>query len=97
MTCSDSETARYRLEEMPHQARSAHRYSKPRSAKDIVRVPATMKWSSTCMSTGASALLSERVRISSAWLGSATPEGWLCAKITAAALCLSAHLTTSRG
>lgn len=33
----------------------------------------------------------------SAWLGSGSPEGWLCIKITAAALCSSAILTTSRG
>ena len=30
-------------------------------------------------------------------LGSATPEGWLWAKMTAAALCTSARRTTSRG
>jgi hypothetical protein len=36
-------------------------------------------------------------RSSSARLGSATPDGWLWAKIIAAALCVSATLTTSRG
>ena len=32
-----------------------------------------------------------------ALLGSATPEGWLWLNITAAALCIKARLTTSRG
>jgi len=41
--------------------------------------------------------LNERVRISSAWLGSGTPEGWLCAKMTAAAFVRSVAFTTSRG
>ncbi len=38
-----------------------------------------------------------RVRIWSAREGSATPDGWLCAKITAAAFRASAVLATSRG
>jgi len=38
-----------------------------------------------------------RVMISSAWDGSATPLGWLCARMTAAALCFEASLTTSLG
>ncbi len=33
----------------------------------------------------------------SALLGSASPDGWLCANITNAALCVSAAFTTSRG
>ena len=45
-----------------------------------------MKWSSTLTSTSASACFSAWVSISSAWLGSATPDGWLWARITAAAL-----------
>jgi len=50
------------------------------------------------MSTRASALFRERVRISSAWLGSADAvRGGYARKITAAALCLSEHFTTSRG
>jgi len=49
------------------------------------------------MSTSASAALSRRVISSSAWLGSATPEGWLCTRMTAAALRASACLTTSLG
>src|SRR5229473_4071194 len=94
MECSGAKGTDYRATGALYQA--IH-YSRPRSANDMVRDPATMKWSSTWMSTSASAAFSDRVRISSAWLGSATPEGWLCAKITAAALCLSAHFTTSRG
>ena len=35
------------------------------------------------MSTSASARFRVSVRTWSAWLGSATPEGWLCARITA--------------
>ena len=54
---------------------------------------ATMKWSSTLTSTSASASASVRVSAWSWRLGSATPEGWLCARITAAALCASACLT----
>jgi hypothetical protein len=42
-------------------------------------------------------LLERAVRSSSAREGSATPLGWLWAKITPAALCASAALTTSRG
>src|SRR5437016_922977 len=34
------------------------------------------------MSTRPRASLSRRVMSSSAWLGSSTPEGWLCAKMT---------------
>jgi hypothetical protein len=37
------------------------------------------------------------VNASSARLGSATPDGWLCAKITAAALRRNAYFTISRG
>jgi hypothetical protein len=48
------------------------------------------------MSTSASACLSACVRSSSARDGSATPDGWLCAKMTAAALRASAALTISR-
>ena len=51
-----------------------------------------MKWSSTLTSTSASASFSLRVSSSSAWLGWATPDGWLWAKITAAALCAQAGL-----
>ncbi len=65
-----------------HLARRS-RYRSPRSANDTVRVPATMKWSSILMSTSASACLSVCVSSSSARLGSATPDGWLCARITA--------------
>src|SRR5712692_7171160 len=85
MECSGAKGTDYRATGALYQA--IH-YSRPRSANDMVRDPATMKWSSTWMSTSASAAFSDRVRISSAWLG---------AKITAAALCLSAHFTTSRG
>ena len=56
-----------------------------------------MKWSSTLTSTSASASLRLRVSSSSAWLGCAAPEGWLWAKMTAAALAASAALTISRG
>ena len=56
------------------------------AANDITVGPATTKWSSVRMSTSDSACLSDCVRSSSARDGSATPDGWLCAKITAAAL-----------
>ena len=46
----------------------------------------TTRWSSTRTSTSASALFSVCVRNSSARDGSAAPEGWLWARITAAAL-----------
>ena len=49
------------------------------------------------MSTSASASRILAVINSSAWLGSATPDGWLCARITAAAFSFSARFTTSRG
>lgn len=62
-----------------------------------MRVEATMKWSRTRTSTSARAFLRVSVRAWSAWLGSPTPEGWLWARITAAALRSSTSLTTSRG
>src|SRR6267378_2861207 len=71
--------------------------SRPHSAKDTVLVPATTKWSRTLTSTKASACLRFCVSNSSARLGSATPEGWLCANKTAAAFCANAAFTTSRG
>ena len=49
--------------------------SKPRSAKEMTRLPATMKWSSVRMSTSASACFSATVSSSSAREGSATPLG----------------------
>src|SRR5690348_18142369 len=72
-------------------------HNNPRSANDTTRCPATTKWSSVRMSTRASACFNACVNSSSAREGSATPDGWLCAKITAAALRESAALTTSRG
>ena len=48
--------------------------SRPRSANDVSRPPATTKWSSVRMSTSDSACLSAWVRSSSARLGSATPR-----------------------
>ena len=69
----------------------------PLSAKDTVLVPATTKWSRTLTSTKASACLRFCVSNSSARLGSATPEGWLCANTTAAALRAKVYFTTSRG
>src|SRR4029453_4628377 len=74
---------------------SAHRG--PRSANEVIFPPATTKWSSVQMSTSASACLSACVSNSSARDGSATPDGWLCAKIIAAALRASAAFTISRG
>ena len=58
----------------------------PLSAKDMTMMSATIKWSSTLISTSDNACFSASVNILSDWLGSATPDGWLCAKITAAAL-----------
>src|SRR3990172_7741244 len=72
-------------------------YSNPRSAKEMAWLPATMKGSSTFTSTSARASLRFRVSSSSAWLGWAAPEGWLCAKMTAAALARSAAFTISLG
>src|SRR5688572_1883793 len=77
--------------------RRAFYYSRPRSAKERAWLPAMMKWSSTLTSTSASASLRLRVSSSSAWLGCATPDGWLWAKITAAALVANACFTISRG
>ena len=57
----------------------ARHYNQPRSAKLVVFGPATMMWSSTRTSTVVSALRSASVSIRSAWLGSGTPLGWLCA------------------
>src|ERR1700716_235482 len=76
---------------------SGYFYNNPRSAKDREWAPATMKWSSTFTSTSARASFKLRVSNSSAWLGWAAPEGWLWAKITAAALAARAALTVSRG
>src|SRR5262249_42130357 len=60
---------------------------RPRSANDTVLPgPATMMWSKTRTSTSASASRNVRVSSSSARLGSAAPDGWLWARITAAAL-----------
>jgi len=61
------------------------RYKNPRSAMEQVSGPATMMWSSTRMSTSANASRSFIVMSSSARLGSGFPDGWQCAKITAAA------------
>jgi len=63
------------------------RHSSPRSAKDIVRLPATMKWLEHLDIDQGERAFQRAGEDLSAWLGSATPEGWLCAKITAAALC----------
>src|SRR5688572_11779320 len=72
-------------------------YNNPRSAKEMAWLPATMKWSSTLTSTRASASRNLRDSSSSAWLGCATPDGWLRAKMTAAAFRASACFTISRG
>src|SRR5688572_8673826 len=72
-------------------------YNNPRSAKEMAWLPAMMKWSSTLTSTSARASRRLRVSSSSAWLGWATPDGWLWAKITAAALFARAAFTISRG
>ena len=61
-------------------------YRSPRSAKLSTEAPATMIWSSTRTSTNDNACLRACVSSSSDLLGSATPLGWLCANITAAAL-----------
>ena len=45
-----------------------------------------MMWSSTCTSTSFRAFCSSRVSTWSARLGSAMPEGWLCDRITEAAV-----------
>src|SRR6266496_1256642 len=66
----------------------------PRSANDSVLGPATMKWSRTFTSTKASACFRFCVSNSSARLGSATPEGWLWANTTAAALRAKVYFTT---
>lgn len=51
---------------------------RPRSANESgVCVPATMKWSRTRTSTRARADFKVLVSVSSAVLGSATPDGWL--------------------
>src|ERR1700687_2165913 len=49
------------------------------------------------MSTRPRASFRRRVMSSSAWLGSSTPEGWVCAEMTAAALCSSVWRRTARG
>ena len=49
-------------------------YSIPRSANDILWSADTMRWSNTRTSTKANASFKRRVIISSAALGSATPE-----------------------
>ena len=72
-------------EALPPPPYSSERYKKPRSAMEQVSGPATMIWSSTRMSTSANASRSFIVMSSSARLGSGFPDGWQCAKITAAA------------
>src|SRR5690606_11717500 len=59
-------------------------YINPRSARDITSPWPITIWSRTLISTSPRASFSRRVRDMSAWLGSATPDGWLWAKITAA-------------
>ena len=66
--------------------RGGRGYSRPRSTKETHSASPTTRWSSTRTSTMESASTSCSVRSRSVWLGSATPEGWLWAKITAAAL-----------
>ena len=60
-------------------------HSKPRSANETTAPWPTTRWSSTRTSTSASALFKVWVRYSSAREGSAAPDGWLWARITAAA------------
>src|SRR5262249_30126390 len=79
------------------QAADALLHNSPRSANDTTSHRPTTRWSSTRTSMICSAVASERVRNSSARDGSATPDGWLWARITAPAPSSSARLTTSRG
>ena len=60
-------------------SRTTNTYNRPRSAIDRTPLPATMKWSRTRVSIKANAARSVCVSASSARLGSATPDGWLCA------------------
>ena len=71
-------------------------YIRPRSANEITRAGDDQVIERADVDER-QRLLQRLVRSSSARLGSATPDGWLCAKITAAALRASAALTTSRG
>ncbi len=83
---------------MPH--RDIEAYSdqiKPRSAKLMQSRPATIKWSRTLTSISDMEFFNVSVRLLSAWLGSGLPLGWLCAKMTAAALWCKARFTTSLG
>jgi len=82
---------------MPAEVAGIFSQINPRSAKDMTLVSATMKWSSTRMSTSAKAFLSSLVSSSSARDGSGCPEGWLCARMTALAFSLRPALTTSLG
>lgn len=74
-----------------------HYYIFPFSTSEQQPSVPTMMWSNTRTSTNANASLSLVVRSMSAWLGCGLPDGWLCVRIIAAALCSSASFTTSRG
>ena len=67
------------------------------SAIEVVRPCATMRWSSTAISSKPSACCRWRVRAISAVEGSAQPLGWLCASSTLAAWWCRARRAISRG
>src|SRR5690606_9989857 len=71
--------------------------SHARSANETVCPSPTTTWSSSRISTSASASRKRSVSRRSASLGSATPDGWLWATITAPALRARQRLSTSRG
>src|SRR5690625_880920 len=71
-------------------------YIQPRSAIEQHSSP-TIMWSSMRTSMKSRASSRRFVISSSAGLGSAMPEGWLCAIMQAAALWAKADFTTSRG
>ncbi|KAG1477661.1 hypothetical protein G6F53_014296 [Rhizopus delemar] len=72
-------------------------YKPPSSAMETTVAPATIRWSSSLMSTSARACFSCWVKPRSAALASASPDGWLWATISAAAWWRRASRTTSRG
>ena len=79
-------------------SRGLWRQSNPRSANDVTPAAGDDEVVERADVDQRQRLLQRlRQELVGARLGSATPDGWLCAKITAAALRASAVLTTSRG
>src|SRR5205807_2066552 len=76
--------------------RIGHRHHHPSPFERYSPSP-VMMWSRTRMPRSSPARSRRSVRARSSAEGSAEPEGWLCSKITAAALARITGLNTSRG